>query len=233
MSTLLRYILYLLPLAFLSRLFGVFSRIQFPKNLQLYINNYYACLFQLNMSEASQKLDEYKSLNALFVRQLKPSVRTIPKKEAKAILSPVDGKMYSSGKLEEKTLLTIKQQHYIMAELLLASEKSQFFLGGSYQIFYLSPKDCHRIFSPCDANITGYHYISGKLFPVNEWAVAHIPALFTRNERLILWLEHKKKEMALIAVGATNVGSIHFNYANKEYLPRGTNACSWAKKLFP
>ena len=214
MNGLVKFLLCLLPLALFSRLFGIFSRHHFSSKLQNYINKYYANYFNINLKEASQPLADYKSLNEFFTRHLKDGIRPLRGKarQVNAIISPVDGMLNAADKLAEKTLLKVKGRQYVMAELLKSPQYSQYFLGGSYFIYYLSPSDCHRIYAPCDAKIIGYNYIPGRLFPVNEWAVSHIPHLFTRNERIIVWLKHKDKHFALIAVGATNVGSINLTY---------------------
>ena len=87
-----------------------------------------------------------------------------------------------------------------------------FFNGGHYITIYLAPQDYHRIHSPYQGNITGYSYIPGTLFPVNNIAVRTIKSLFSKNERLITYIKTKHGMIAVVKVGATNVGRIKVVY---------------------
>jgi phosphatidylserine decarboxylase len=51
-------------------------------------------------------------------------------------------------------------------------------------------------------------HVPGSLLPVNAPAVASVPRLFARNERLVCELDAPFGHTALVAVGATNVGRI-------------------------
>ena len=72
--------------------------------------------------------------------------------------------------------------------------------------------DYHRIHSPVEGRILGYYYQPGKLFPVNNLAVNSINQLFSKNERLITYIESDRGLVALIKVGATSVGKIRVTY---------------------
>jgi phosphatidylserine decarboxylase len=63
--------------------------------------------------------------------------------------------------------------------------------------------------------ILGYYYEPGKLFPVNDLAVLNIRGLFPKNERLITFLQTEYGKIAVIKVGASNVGKIRVTYDNK------------------
>ena len=76
-----------LPLSLISRLFGIFSRTKFPKQLQLIILKIYSWIYKLNLDEAQKNLTEYKSLNEFFIRSLKKEKRPIPK-EKNLVISP-------------------------------------------------------------------------------------------------------------------------------------------------
>src|SRR5690606_32782052 len=58
-----------------------------------------------------------------------------------------------------------------------------------------------------DAVVAAAH-VPGRLLPVNDAAVRQVPALFPRNERLIVYLEGPLGRVAVVAVGAWNVGRI-------------------------
>jgi phosphatidylserine decarboxylase len=50
--------------------------------------------------------------------------------------------------------------------------------------------------------------VPGDLFSVNEATVRFVPGLFRRNERLVMHFETSHGPVALVFVGALNVGSI-------------------------
>ena len=207
-----------LPLSLLSRLFGIFSRTKFPKQLQLLILKIYSGIYKLNLDEAQKNITEYKSLNEFFIRSLKKEIRPIPK-EKNLVISPVDGRLVTCSKIKKNILIQAKNYFYTVEELIQNEILSKKFIDGYYFLFYLSPKDCHRIFTPTNIKkIISTNYIKGKSFPVNEWALFNINKLFVRNERIVSLLEtDNKKSCAMVMVGATNVSSIHLNYDSEIY----------------
>ena len=223
MKQILLFFLWILPTAFLSRLFGIFSRIHFPAPLQTLIIKFYVWLYDVNLKEAQKSIGQYKSLNEFFTRALKNKSRPLAKGKD-SLISPVDGVLSGMGKIHRGQLLQAKGRGYSLAELLGNSEYTKPFLGGYYLLFYLSPKDCHRIYSPLALKVFAYNYIPGRLLPVNELAVRTISKLFVRNERLISLFHCKNKIAAMVMVGASNVGSMRVPYDKHLY----TN--SWRSK---
>jgi phosphatidylserine decarboxylase len=51
-------------------------------------------------------------------------------------------------------------------------------------------------------------HVPGSLLPVNEPSVAHVEDLFARNERLMCHVDSHAGRVAVVAVGAYNVGRI-------------------------
>jgi len=83
------------------------------------------------------------------------------------------------------------------------------FQEGAYLTLYLSPRHYHRIHAPVEGALTWARSIPGNLLPVNEPAVASIPELFARNERLVGLIQGRAMgPVAVVAVGAFNVGRI-------------------------
>ncbi|TYH23461.1 hypothetical protein ES288_A03G015400v1 [Gossypium darwinii] len=80
--------------------------------------------------------------------------------------------------------------------------------GLYYCVIYLKPGDYHRIHSPVDWNVLVRRHFSGRLFPVNERATRTIRNLYVENERVVLEGLWQQGFMAIVAVGATNIGSI-------------------------
>ena len=98
------------------------------------------------------------------------------------------------------------------------------FAQGQAWNFYLSPRDAHHIFSPVDGRIVKTVHIPGALWPVNDWAVRNVDGLFAANERIISFIDGDLGLVAVVMVGATNVGRIKLAYEALE-----TNVTPWKR----
>ncbi|PKA64158.1 phosphatidylserine decarboxylase [Apostasia shenzhenica] len=80
--------------------------------------------------------------------------------------------------------------------------------GVFYCVLYLWPGDYHRVHSPVDWQVLLRRHFSGHLFPLNERATRSIRNLHIENERVVLEGQWREGFMAMVAIGATCVGSI-------------------------
>ena len=198
-----------LPQAALSRGLGHIADLPVPRALRTTVLGAVARQLGIDLGEAALPLDEYGSLNELFVRQLKAGVRTWPH-DPRAIASPVDGIVGQLGRIEDGMLVQAKGRRYRAADLLDGDDprEGERFRNGSFVTLYLSPRHYHRIQSPIAGSIFAAWHVPGALLPVNAPAVMHVDNLFPRNERLVAELETALGRVALVAVGAYNVGRI-------------------------
>jgi two-component system NtrC family sensor kinase len=60
--------------------------------------------------------------------------------------------------------------------------------------------------------IFGSVHIPGMLWPVNDWSMANIDELFSVNERVVTWIDCQLGRIAVVMIGATNVGEISVTY---------------------
>lgn len=167
----------------------------------------FARLVGIDLSEAEHPVEAYPSLNHFFVRRLRPGIRPVSG-DPGLVVSPVDGVAGMGGEVREGELVQAKGRRYSAAALLGDPGAAEPYLGGRFLTIYLSPRHYHRIHAPCPGRILEARVIPGGLLPVNRPAVAHVPGLFARNERLVVHLEGPAGRVALVAVGATNVGAI-------------------------
>jgi phosphatidylserine decarboxylase len=73
----------------------------------------------------------------------------------------------------------------------------------------------HRVHSPVDGAIRAWRYVPGRLFPVNALAVRHVEGLFAVNERVAILIDTPRfGAVAVIMVGATNVGRMSLSFAD-------------------
>jgi phosphatidylserine decarboxylase len=207
-------LLTILPKNFISQLFGLFTHLQLPRFILIPLLKAFAKMYKINLNEAELNISEYKSLNLFFTRALKAGVRIINSEE-NAVVSPVDAKITSFGDIQESTMIQAKGIDYSLKELIGSDKYLSAFESGKFITFYLSPQDYHRIHSPFYGKILGYYYEPGKLFPVNEMAVKGIKSLFPKNERLITFMQTEYGKIAVVKVGASNVGRIRVTYDNK------------------
>ncbi len=196
-----------LPQGAMSRGFGRMADIPIPRALRRSVLGSFARGVGIDLSEAELPLAEYPTLNAFFVRRLRPGAREWPS-TADILASPVDGIAGQTGRVEKGKVLQAKGRWYSVGELLGDEEEAGAFEGGAYITLYLSPRHYHRIHAPVPGHIASARHIPGALLPVNAAAVAHVPDLFARNERLLCYLEGALGRVAVVAVGAYNVGRI-------------------------
>ncbi|MCE9501719.1 MAG: archaetidylserine decarboxylase [Leptospira sp.] len=207
-------VLTLLPKNLISKLFGLLSYIRLPRFIMIPVLKAFSKMYKINVDEAELQIWEYNSLNQFFTRALKAGARIIDSEE-NAVVSPVDAKVTNFGDINERTLIQAKGNDFSLKDLLGSRKYLDSFINGKFITFYLSPQDYHRIHSPFYGKILGYYYEPGKLFPVNELAVLGIRGLFPKNERLITFLQTEYGKIAVVKVGASNVGKIRVTYDNK------------------
>jgi phosphatidylserine decarboxylase len=196
-----------LPQGALSRAFGAVADVPLPRPLRRLVLGAFARAVGADLGEAELPLEEYPTLNRFFTRRLREGVRSWPR-DSRVAACPVDGVAGQVGTVRRGQLVQAKGRWYSAAELLQDREGAERFEGGSFITLYLSPRDYHRIHSPTDGRIHDATHVPGALLPVNAAAVAHIADLFARNERLICYVDGPLGRVAVVAVGAYNVGRI-------------------------
>ncbi|MGB5542895.1 MAG: archaetidylserine decarboxylase [Gammaproteobacteria bacterium] len=205
---------YLLPQHGLSRLIHYATRLRtrWFKNLIIRV---FVRGFRVDMSDAQETdATAYPSFNAFFTRALKPDARPLPASSA-LIVSPVDGTISQSGLTLDGRVFQAKDREYSLEDLLGLPELAKALTGGAFSTIYLAPYNYHRIHMPIDGQLRRMIYLPGRLFSVNAATVRSVPRLFARNERVVCEFETSAGVMALILVGALNVGSIETVWAGE------------------
>jgi phosphatidylserine decarboxylase len=178
----------------------------------------------LNPDEAEQPLDAYRSFNALFTRGLKPEHRPL-RAGTPEILSPCDGTVQDVGRIERGRIVTVKGIDYSVADLLASIDVSTY-EGGHFAIIFLSPIDCHRVFSPHDGAIDHIAHVPGSRLLVHPpFQRADFP-VYTLNERMIFRIAMQHGSCAVVMVAGWGVGNITVPFA-PTFRPRSTRVESW------
>jgi phosphatidylserine decarboxylase len=198
---------YLLPQHALSRLILRVTRVRAPWFKNWLIRGFFK-LYAIDMSDAVQPDPlSFASFNEFFTRELKTGARPIaPGPEE--IACPVDGTISEAGRIEGDRLLQAKGRNYTLNELLADQSWAKHFDGGSFATIYLAPFNYHRIHMPLRGELRETVYVPGRLFSVNAATAAQVPRLFARNERVLTLFDTAFGEVAVILVGALNVGSM-------------------------
>ncbi len=208
----MKFILLVIPEKLLSHLFGLWAKIEWPTPIQVLVNTTFSNMYKINLEEAIKPIDEFKSLSAFFIRHLKPEARPI----GDGIVHPCDALLSVSQPIKSDTLIQNKKISYYINDFLRLNEDDNY-IDGHQLTYYLSPQDYHRVHVPMDSELVSIKHISGKLWPVNDWAVKNVDQLFCVNERLVFKFKAPTYEYFLVMIGALNVGSINMSVEGTQF----------------
>ncbi len=197
-----------LPKKYLSHYVGSIAYKDLPQPISQLSVKAFAQLVGINEEEAEKPLNEYSSVGELFSRRLKKGARPIEGER----VHPCDSRITQSGRIVQGVLIQAKGLKYTLDEFLPQTPWVENLEGGTFNTYYLSPKDYHRVHSPIKGKIHWLKYFPGELWPVNYWSLRNIPGVLAINERVAIGIETQQGKMVLVMVGATNVGSMSFPF---------------------
>ncbi len=202
-------ILYWVPKNLISFVAGKVMHIQFPHWLSQRLISLFAKIYHINLDETEKPISAYKSIGDFFTRRLKEGTRPLGDS---TYVHPADSTITARGMIKQNQLIQAKGKVYSLKSFLGVSSVEAW-EGGFYLTYYLCPTDYHRVHSPIEGWVKEIRYIPGQLWPVNDWSVTNIDELFLKNERVVVEIESSKGggPMAVVFVGATNVGSIRLS----------------------
>jgi phosphatidylserine decarboxylase len=186
-------------------------------------------LYPIDLEEAEGgSAADYADFNAFFTRALKPGRRPLAADPLR-LVSPCDGTVSERGTIDADRVLqarlAAKSHTYTLAALLGDESAAAPFVGGEFATIYLAPYNYHRVHMPASGRLTGIRHVPGALYSVNAATAAALPGLFARNERVVCSFETALGPLAVIFVGAMNVGSVSL-VGLGEITPRAGRAVS-------
>lgn len=193
------------PTGLYSAIVGACARAPVPRPLRSPLYSAFARVVDAKVEEASAPLSSYPSFGDFFARRLREGARPL---EASPVISPCDGVVAASGAIVDGTLVQAKGRTYSVAELLTVPSLAAALSGGSFLTVYLSPRDYHRVHTPVDATLTGYHYVPGERWPVSGRFTRHVDRLLAVNERVVIELATAWGPAAVVMVAAAGVGNV-------------------------
>ncbi|MBT8086263.1 MAG: phosphatidylserine decarboxylase [Woeseia sp.] len=199
---------YLLPRYWMTSAVYRISRVR-QKHIKNLLINKFIRLFNVDVSDAAGEVPaDYLTFNDFFTRELASGARVVDSSNL-AVVSPVDGTVSAAGAISEGMLIQAKGHRYSLQDLLATDlDECANFDGGHFITVYLAPDNYHRVHAPLAGHLNAARYVPGDLFSVNAATVSHVPGLFARNERLVCHLTTDIGPLAVLLVGALNVGSI-------------------------
>ncbi|CAL8384484.1 unnamed protein product [Gadus morhua 'NCC'] len=227
-----------IPTRLVSRAWGRLNRVELPAWLRKPVYRLYIWTFGVNMKEAEvEDLASYRNLGEFFRRPLKPHTR--PVCPSSCVISPADGRVLHCGRVVNGELEQVKGVTYKLHDFLgpitwgstpntgghdpslpdPAAFEEQLLCSPGNQLYhcvvYLAPGDYHRFHSPADWTIEHRRHFPGPLLSVSPSVARRVRSLFCVNERVALAGRWQHGFFSLVAVGATNVGSIRI-YCDQE-----------------
>ena len=207
----LRSLLPVVPLRLVSGLVGWVARRPLPGPVQARVNHAFARRVSIDVSESEDPPEAYPTLSALFSRRLREGAREWNGRPGR-FASPADGILQEFGPLAAGRALQAKGLPYSVADLLGDAAQAHHHRTGAFLTVYLSPRHYHRVHGPCSARLRAARRIRGQLLPVRPEIAARASRLYVGNERLAVFLETGGANLAVVAVGALNVGSIRADF---------------------
>jgi|LSQX01.1.fsa_nt_gb phosphatidylserine decarboxylase len=168
----------------------------------------YALGLGVDLREAQVPEAGFSSFGDFFARPLKPGSREICQEPA-AFISPCDAVLDGVYRFDgtRSGHIRVKNFDYSL-EQLTGDPASERFACGDALVFYLHPRDYHRVHAPLNARLTTLRHIPGFRYPVAPWAERRVPGLYEKNERVVFHFEVGTHHMCLIMVAAFGVGNI-------------------------
>lgn len=199
---------HVLPKYLLTSLVYRLSRIRSARIKNALINRFIR-MYDVDTSEIERPVPNgFTTFNDFFTRELNEAARPIDG-HTSSVVSPADGTVSAAGTIEHRQIFQAKGKRYSLHDLLATNlQDADEFIDGSFATIYLAPYNYHRVHAPIAGELTSMRYVPGDLFSVNAATVSFLPQIFCRNERLICHFATKVGTVAVIFVGALNVGSI-------------------------
>jgi phosphatidylserine decarboxylase len=213
MGALLAAYLRLLSNPSLSRRVGRAADLRLPRSVLRIAIAAYARVYGVDLAESAGPVDSFRTFDEFFTRRLREGARPVDTAQD-VVTAPCDARVHLLGRVpEDLRLEQIKGRSYDLAELLGEAPLASRFRSSVYATLYLSPGMYHRVHWPADARVLGWRRIPGRLYPVNAIAVRHVDRLFAVNQRVVVEIASEAfGPMAVVLVGATNVGRISLTF---------------------
>jgi phosphatidylserine decarboxylase len=177
--------------------------------------------YEIDVDEFAKSPFDYKTFNEFFYRALKPECRPIAPGENVAVF-PADGRHLAFPDIQAAAGFYVKGAKFSFAELLGDENVAEKFAGGSMLISRLCPVDYHRFHFPVSGVPGESRTINGWLYSVSPVALRRRLRYLIENKRVVTLIETSQfGTVAMVEVGATNVGSIQQSFVPGRPVEKG------------
>jgi phosphatidylserine decarboxylase len=177
--------------------------------------------YGLDVDEFAKSAFDYKTFNEFFYRALKPATRPIAPGERVAVF-PADGRHLAFPNVDTAAGFYVKGMKFTLAELLGDAALAEKFAGGGMLISRLCPVDYHRFHFPVGGTPGEPRLVNGWLYSVSPVALRRNVGYLVENKRELTLIETSAfGTVAMIEVGATNVGSIKQGFVPGRAVEKG------------
>lgn len=185
---------------------------------RLYRMIYGAKYASLCEEDLERPLAEFRSLNDLFTRGV-PAERRPMARGPGLFVSPCDSTVQEVGVLTCGGKLTAKGVQYPLASLLPGIDARPFD-DGAYAVLFLSPADCHRVFSPYQGSLEEIVHVPGHRLLVHPPYQRTEYPVFSLNERVVMSFRSPLGRYALVLVAGWGVGNVTHPFPGRPKLSR-------------
>jgi phosphatidylserine decarboxylase len=177
--------------------------------------------YEIDVDEFAKSPFDYKTFNEFFYRALKPESRPIAAGDHVAVF-PADGRHLAFPDIQAAVGFYVKGSKFSFAELLDDEALAETFAGGAMLISRLCPVDYHRFHFPVSGVPAESRLIKGWLYSVSPVALRRRLRYLIENKRQVTLIETTNfGTVAMVEVGATNVGSIQQSFVPGRPVKKG------------
>lgn len=189
---------------FFSKIFGVWANLGISK---LAVKKF---IDENGISTLEMKNDyrKFRNFNEFFYRELKETSRPVDGGEG-VVVFPADGRHLAKEDISKGDIFYVKGQKFDLRKFLGSEKLAERFDGGSILISRLCPLDYHRFHYCVSGHLCARKKLNGFLYSVSPIALRKNISYLWQNKRILNLIEMEDKSfVAMVEVGATNVGSI-------------------------
>lgn len=175
----------------------------------------------INMEESKKSIEEFKSFNDFFIRELKEGMRPVDMRED-VLTSPADGKIFVYEDMDDLKKFFAKGEEFTLKEFLKDETLAKKYSGGVFMIVRLAPVDYHRFHFPAEGEISKSSLIKGYYYSVSTHAIRKNFRIYMENKREYSILKSKNfGDILMSEIAATMVGGIEQTYKPETFVKKG------------
>jgi phosphatidylserine decarboxylase len=179
---------------------------------------------QLDMGEVLKPIEQFKTFNEFFYRELKPGARPCSAPDdPHVIVSPADCRSVVFNRLEDAQRIWVKGREFSVERLLGEAypQDAKRYQNGALGIMRLAPQDYHRFHIPVDGVMGEPKLIEGEYYTVNPMAIRSALDVYGENVRVCVPIDSVcHGRVMVICVGAMMVGSTVITRKNGDRVKR-------------